>query len=202
MGVLLDYSGENVEYKGKTYRTDTSYDTVLLLQRLYDEENLDPGDKINQALKMLTRNRFKVWFLTDMEKAELLKKITQEKINLPPRPKVGKQQKLMDFEADSEYIYASFQQAYGIDLLKERGRLQWKRFCELLDGLPEKTKLREVMRIRAMEIPEPTRYNQKERQNIAELKAYYALPVKGVGGQKGLDMLFSTLEGVAIRGKK
>lgn len=197
MGVLLDYSGENVEYKGKTYRTNTSYDTVLLLQRLYDEENLDPGDKINQALKMITRNPFKVWLLTDMEKAELLKKITEEKINLPPRPKVGKQEKLIDFEADSEYIYASFQQAYGIDLLKERGKLQWKRFCELLDGLPEKTKLREVMRIRAMEVPEPTRYNQKERQNIMELKSYYALPVKGIGGQKGLNMLFSTLKEMA-----
>lgn len=197
MGVLLDYSSENIEYKGKAYRTDTSYDTVLLLQKLYDEENLDAGDKINQALKMLTRNRFKVWLLTDMEKAELLKKITEEKINLPPRPKVGKQEKLMDFEADSEYIYASFQQAYGIDLLKKRGKLQWKRFCELLDGLPEKTKLREVMRIRAMEVPEPTRYNQKERQNIMELKAYYALPAKGTGGQKGLDMLFSTLKEMA-----
>lgn len=197
MGVLLDFSGENVEYKGKMYKTNTSYDTVLLLQKLYDEENLDPGDKINQALKMLTKNPFKVWLLTDVEKAELLKKITEEKINLPPRPKVGKQQKLMDFEADSEYIYASFQQAYGIDLLKERGKLQWKRFCELLDGLPDKTKLREVMRIRAMDVPEPTKYNQKERQNIMELKAYYALPIKGVGGQKGLDMLFSTLEEMA-----
>ena len=197
MGVLLDFSGENVEYKGKMYKTNTSYDTVLLLQKLYDEENLDPGDKINQALKMLTKNPFKVWLLTDIEKAELLKKITEEKINLPPRPKVGKQQKLMDFEADSEYIYASFQQAYGIDLLKERGKLQWKRFCELLDGLPDKTKLREVMRIRAMDVPEPTKYNQKERQNIMELKAYYALPTKGVGGQKGLDMLFSTLEEMA-----
>lgn len=197
MGVLLDFSGENVEYKGKMYKTNTSYDTVLLLQKLYDEENLAPGDKINQALKMLTKNPFKVWLLTDIEKAELLKKITEEKINLPPRPKVGKQQKLMDFEADSEYIYASFQQAYGIDLLKERGKLQWKRFCELLDGLPDKTKLREVMRIRAMDVPEPTKYNQKERQNIMELKAYYALPIKGVGGQKGLDMLFSTLEEMA-----
>ena len=53
------------------------------------------------------------------------------------------------------------------------------------------------MRIRAMDVPEPTKYNQKERQNIMELKAYYALPIKGVGGQKGLDMLFSTLEEMA-----
>lgn len=197
MGVLLDFSGEKVVYKGKTYHTCTSYDTVLLLQKLYEEKNLDAGHKINQALKMLVKHPFKVWVLKDIEKAELLKKITKEKISLPERPRTGKQQKLMDFEADSEYIYASFRQAYGMDLLKERGKLQWRRFCELVDGLPEKTKLKEVMRIRAMEIPEPTRYNQKERQNIMELKAYYALPIKGEEEQNGLDMLFSTLEEMA-----
>ena len=199
MSVLTDNSGNYVEYKGRKIRVCASFDVVLLLQRLYQEENLEPGDKINQALKMLTRSPVRVWCLTEIEKAELLQKITDEMIKLPTRPKVGRQQKLMDFEADAEYIYASFRQAYGMNLEKEKGRLQWHRFCELLDGLPEGTKLREVMKIRAMDIPEPTKYNQKERQSIMELKSYYALPVKGGGGQEGLDMLFAALEGVAIR---
>ena len=106
----------------------------------------------------------------------------------------------MDFEADSDYIYASFKQAYGMDLIRERGKLGWRNFCELLDGLPDKTKLKEVMRIRAMEVPEPTKYNQKERQNIMELKAYYALPVKNTNSGNGLDMLFTTLERMAGNG--
>lgn len=197
METLLDYSCNSVEYKGKRYHVNVAFDTVLLIQKMYEEEILDASDKISQALKMLTRNRFKVWLLSDMEKAELLEKITREKIQLPKRPQVGPPRKLMDFEADGDYIYASFKQAYGMDLIRERGRLSWRRFCELLDGLPEKTKLKEVMRIRAMDIPEPTKYNQKERQNIMQLKAYYALPVKGNGGQNGLDMLFSTLERMA-----
>ena len=33
-----------------------------------------------------------------------------------------------------------------------------------------------------------------------ELKTYYALPVKGINGERGLDMLFSTLEGMAGHG--
>ena len=197
MGALLDYSGNSVNYNGKRYRVNVSYDTVLLVQRMYGEEMLDAGDKICMALKLLVRAPFKVWLLSDLEKAELLGVVMREKIQLPPRPVVGRPQKLMDFEADSDYIYASFKQAYGMDLIKERGRLTWRRFCDLLDGLPEKTKLKEVMRIRAMDVPEPTRYNQKERQNILELKAYYALPVSGSGGQAGLDRLFSTLEGMA-----
>lgn len=192
---------ERVVYKGKKYRVSTAFDTVLLLQELYAEQDLEAGDKITQALRMLVRSRFRLWLLSDMEKAELLEVITREKISLPQRPRVRKQQRLMDFDADREYIYASFKQVYHMDLYEERGRLSWKRFCELLDGLPDKTKLRQVMQIRAMDIPEPTRYNQKERQNIMELKAYYALPAKGGGGQKGLDMLFNALEGVAVREK-
>lgn len=200
MGILFDYSKDVVMFKGKKYCVNVAFDNVLLVYKLYEEEFLEPSDKIVQALKMLTRNPFKVWLLSDLEKVELLDQITKEKINLPKRPQIGQPQKLMDFEADSDYIYASFKQAYGMDLIKERGKLGWKNFCKLLDGLPDKTKLKEVMRIRAMDVPEPTKYNQKERQNIIELKAYYALPVKGTSGGNGLDMLFATLEGMAGHG--
>ncbi len=197
MGTLLEDVGNIVVFHGKRYRVDTAYDTVLLLQKLYGEKRLGAADKVAAALKLLVKNHWKVRLLSKMEQVRLLERITQEKIQLPRRPQVGPARKLLDFELDGDYIYASFRQAYGMDLHQERGRLQWRSFCQLLDGLPEKTKLREVMRIRAMDIPEPTRYNQKERQNIMQLKAYYALPVKGHGGQKGLDMLFSALERMA-----
>lgn len=200
MSVLLDYSKDTVIFKGKRYRINAAFDNVLLVYKLYEEELLEPREKILQALKMLTRNPFKLWLLSDMDKIELLDLITKEKINLPKRPRIGQPKKLMDFEADSDYIYASFKQAYGMDLMKERGKLGWKNFCKLLDGLPDKTKLKEVMRIRAMDVPEPTKYNQKERQNIMELKAYYALPVKGTNSGNGLDMLFTTLERMAGHG--
>ena len=200
MGILFDYSKDIVVFKGRKYRVNVAFDNVLLIYKMYEEEILEPGDKIIQALKMLTRNPFKVWLLSDMDKTELLERIMKEKINLPKRPQIGPPRKLMDFEADSDYIYASFKQAYGMDLIKERGSLGWKEFCKLLDGLPDKTKLKEVMRIRAMEVPEPTRYNQKERQNIMELKAYYALPIKGTKDGNGLETLFSTLERMAGNG--
>ena len=55
------------------------------------------------------------------------------------------------------------------------------------------------MRIRAMDVPEPNGHNQKEIQNIMELKSYYALPVEGGGGQSGLNALFAALEAEAMR---
>lgn len=197
METLLEISTGKVEYKGRKYRVNDAYDNVLLLQCLYEEEELDTGDKIRQALKLLVRNYWRVRLLNPWEQAELLQKITKEYIDMPKKSQTGTTVKLIDIRYDGSYIYASFKQAYGMDLLQERGHLSWHRFMDLLEGLPEKTKIKEVMKIRAMDLPEPTQYNQKEIRNMMELKSYYALPVKGGGGQEGLDMLFSTLERMA-----
>lgn len=55
------------------------------------------------------------------------------------------------------------------------------------------------MKIRSMEVPRYDGHNQKQIQEIQELKSYYALPVRGGGGQQGLDALFSALEAQAVR---
>lgn len=199
MGALFEMKRPAVLFKGKRYRLDLAYDVVLLVQQLYEEEDLENEDKINQALKLLVRSRFRVWLLNDLERAKLLEQITREHISSKRRARTSSHTKLMDFCYDEAYIYASFRQAYGIDLAEENGRLSWRKYIDLLDGLPDKTKLKEVMRIRAMEIPAPTRTNRKEIQNIMELKSYYALPVKGGGGQDGLNLLFDTLEKGAKR---
>ena len=104
---------------------------------------------------------------------------------------------ILDFEEDGEYIYASFMQDYGVDLIDMQGKLSWRKFIVLFDGLSEDTKIKRVMKIRSMELPAFTGKNQKQIQDILELKSYYALPVRGGGEQHGLDSLFSALEGMA-----
>ena len=199
MSILLGDDKPVVHFKEKWYRLDLSFDTVLLVHRLYEDECLDNEDKVNQALKLLVKSRFKLWLLGAYDCAKLLEEITRTHIAPKRRRKTSNCQKLMDFTYDADYIYASFRQAYGIDLVNECGRLSWHKFIDLLDGLPDKTKIKEVMRIRAMEVPTPTKTNRKEIQSIMELKSYYALPVKGGGGQEGLNLLFETLEKGAKR---
>ena len=135
--------------------------------------------------------------MTWQERSDLLQAIYEEKIQTRSRPRVGKQQKLFDFEDDGEYIYASFMQDYGIDLIEEQGRLPWNRFIALFQGLGADTKIKEVMRYRGMEIPKPNKSNQKEIQEIMELKTYYALGYQENNGAEGLEKLFTTLEGMA-----
>lgn len=196
MGFLTDQIESTVSLGRHKYKVNAAFNIVLDVQRLY-KEDLPDAVKIEQALRMLVQNCFRVWCLPLKNKSGLLQEVVKQHIDLPHRPPSKSNQRLVDFELDGEYIFASFYQDYGIDLEKEQGRLHWKKFIALFQGLSDKTKIKEIMRIRGMDIPEPTKYNQKERQNIIELKSYYALPVEGGGGQEGLDALFCALEGMA-----
>jgi len=197
MNMLTDELTPFVRYEGRRYRTCCSFDNVLEVQRMYKDTRLTDSEKAEQALVMLVYDRFKVWLLKPSQKVELLNQVFKEQIQLPKKPRIGRQMRTFDFALDSEYIYASFMQEYGMDLNQLQGKLHWKKFIALFQGLSDKTKIREIMKIRGMDVPAPTKYNQKEIQNIQELKSFYALPVEGGGGQQGLDALFATLERMA-----
>lgn len=52
------------------------------------------------------------------------------------------------FTQDAPAIYASFMEQYGIDLIKEQGKLHWDKFKALLDGLGPDTQFRRIVTIR------------------------------------------------------
>lgn len=200
MGVLTEIPNKKlITDKGKII-VNPAFDTVLEIQRLYKEEDLTDFEKIEQSLKMLVKNRWNLRLFSPGEKVKLMEEIGKVYIETKKRPQIRKSAlPVLDFEEDGDYIYASFMQDYGIDLIDQQGRLPWKKFIYLFNGLSSGTKIRQVMQIRSMEVPKYTGKNAKQIQEINELKSYYALPVKGGGGQSGLDLLFHTLEGMARR---
>ncbi|MZK16715.1 Gp15 family bacteriophage protein [Dorea longicatena] len=200
MGVLTDIPCNKVITDKSKFVINPAYDTVLEVQKLYKEDTLTEFEKIDQALKMLVRNKWNLRLLNPEEKQKLLSVITKRYVEVEKRPQIKKSPfPVLDFEKDGDYIYASFMQAYKIDLIEEQGRLPWKKFLYLFNGLPADTKIKQIMRIRQMPVPEYNGKNSKEIQEINEMKSYYALPVEGGGGQSGLDLLFHTLEGMAKR---
>lgn len=85
-----------------------------------------------------------------------------------------KQRAPYDIRYDGDYIYASFMQAYGIDLFDVQGELHWKKFNALLSGLPEGTKLMEVIKIRKWK---PQKGDSAEyKEEMRRLQKDYALP--------------------------
>lgn len=85
-----------------------------------------------------------------------------------------KQRAPYDIRYDGDYIYASFLQAYGIDLFDVQGQLHWKKFNALLSGLPEGTKFMEVIKIRKWK---PQKGDSAEyKEEMRRLQKDYALP--------------------------
>lgn len=198
MSVLTEIPDNRiVTDRGKIF-VNPAFDIVLEIQRLYREEGLTDYEKVEQALKMLVKNRWNLCLYSPGEQMKLLEQIGKQCIMTKRRPQIKQDPvPVLDFEEDGEYIYASFMQDYHIDLIDEQGRLPWKKFLFLFNGLSSETKIKQVMRIRSMELPKFNGKNAEQIQKINELKSYYALPVKGGGGQSGLDLLFRTLEGMA-----
>lgn len=179
------------KFKGKEIKLDLSFDIILDIQSLFKEE-IEDYEKINIAIEMLVVNNKKL-HLSNQEKIELFKYIQENFININKKKVKKEEKKILDFEADGEYIYSSFFMDYGIDLLEMQGKLDWRKFIALFQGLSEKTKIKEVMKIRAMKVPTPNKDNQEYIKNLMELKAFYSLDMPN-NLQEGLSRLFDTLE--------
>lgn len=198
MGYLTDIVDDRIYTAKGSIKVNVAFDVVLEIQKLFRETDLSDYDKVDQALRMLVVDKWNLRLFSMREKQELLEEISRKHIAVKKRPSINMTAvPVLDFEEDGDYIYASFMQDYHMDLIDEQGRLPWKKFLFLFNGLSSESKIKQVMHIRQMEIPAFDGKNQKQIQELQKLKSYYALPVRGGGGQNGLDLLFSTLEGMA-----
>lgn len=82
-----------------------------------------------------------------------------------------------DYQCDAPYIVAAFQQAYGIDLTREK--VHWFRFRALFAALPEDTLMAKIMSWRTMDLSE---YEGSMRDHYADLQERFALPAELRGG--------------------
>ena len=159
----LPYS---VEYGRKVYKLRPYYDRVLEAAATLKRQDISESDALNYSL----------WLLIDARNypcsLELLQAVFDTLIE-PVKRNDGSPRSI-DYEQDAALIYAAFQQAYGIDLREER-RLHWWKFQVLLAGLPSNTRLMEIVKIRTMPVPKPTKYNHEQIQEIMRLKALYKI---------------------------
>lgn len=193
-----------VMYEGKSYRLRTAFRRVLQCFRVMSDDLLDDMDKIGLCLALLLRpvSRRQAARLSAASRIRLFEAVFREYVDTGGK-KVGGE-KVLDFDQDAGLIYAAFAQCYGMDLLGRDSGLHWWKFAQLLGGLPEDTRLMQVVAIRTRPLPKPTKYNAEERQNLLRLKGLYRL--EETEGEKrrrlqdGLRKMAVLLEGMA-RGK-
>ena len=174
---------EAVEYQGETYQLEMSYAAYFAAAGCLSDDRLTERLRLETALEILVTDPHPV-------EVDLLRAILD--LIRDDRPK-STGPKTMDIEQDWPYICAAFQQAYGIDLYADKG-IHIMRFLALLRGIPEDTKLSEIVKIRATPIPAPTKYNQERIAELTRLKAFYALRGSEQDLQAGLAKLFNLLQ--------
>lgn len=100
--------------------------------------------------------------------------------------------KIFDFEQDAKYIYAAFMQAYNIDLFDIK-KLHWWKFISLFNGLPQNTKIMQIIDIRTKPIPQRTKYNNEYVTNLIKLKAEYQLKLSEEEREKEIQDFLGNL---------
>ena len=175
------------------YQLLLSFDRVLWVFDMWGNKEIPPQLKPNLALAKLTDDvTFKDMdtvealaiyadiFESHIQVTRAIDEVERYDIEgnvMPKKPKddlESDDKPLFSIKYDGEYIFSSFMQAYNIDLIEEQGKLHWQKFNALLAGLPDGTKLVEIMKIRAWR---PSKgESSKEKQKMRELQEQYALP--------------------------
>ena len=167
-----------------------SFDNVLRLFEMWRDEDVPEFVKPHFGIRILTGETLEDFTVEEM--SEVFNEVFEEHISLstvednhvkydlagnPMKTTAsnGKQEQApYDIRFDGDYIYASFLQAYGIDLFDVQGELHWKKFNALLSGLPEGTKFMEVIKIRKWK---PQKGDSAEyKDEMRRLQKDYALP--------------------------
>lgn len=190
---LYESFPERITVDGVTYRLSLSFDRVLRYFELFDNSELTASDIDDIGFEWLV---VKPRNASAVQKNKVLAKIRTEIICPPQRSLCTqkKQPRAVDFSYDADEIYSSFMQAYGIDLVKQRGKMHWCAFIALFRGLPEDTPIKQIMSIRTREMPAPTKNNAGYIQNLTNLKTLYALPSdKTESSSETLNRLFDFL---------
>lgn len=147
------------ELNGRTYEVDCSFDLVLDVFEMFDNEIMNNLEKMRTAVLMMTDEALDnpedivaVWEYIDEHFLKTKKERVVYDRHGNPMPVAKDEEediRLIDFEVDAQEIYASFVQAYNINLFDVQGRLTWIEFVALLNGLPTDTSISRIVQIRS-----------------------------------------------------
>ena len=164
-------------YQGKEYQIDLSFDNVIRMYNLLEDDTFQDVEKIVIA--------FEMFFGFEPKNAEFAMKAIDEITSYISKSAYGNDpvesdvvssevntQKLFSYTQDAGAIYASFKQQYNIDLIAEQGKMHWDVFKALFDGLDENTYFRKILDIRRKDVSD---LQGKELTSAIEAQNYYEL---------------------------
>ena len=183
------------KFKNKKYKLDLNYKNVLKAYNVLDDTILTDFEKAQVFIYIITKKAYR---LSQGDLMLFLDEIIKKYINTNFKANSKNNAKYVDFKEDENYIKSAFKQSYNIDLNTDF--LNWSDFISYFQGLPDDTKIREIMSIRARPLPKRTQYNGDEISSLIELKEFYALKSnkKEDNFKSEISNIFSILKNRAV----
>ena len=160
---------ETLDIDGVTYPVDTDFRVWIEFQTLLTSKASD-REKAERLCTMMERMGLPPGEATLDAMLVFYQAASTEKKSDSNRHRPA----AFDFQQDSEYIYAAFQGAYGIDLTA--ARLHWWMFKALFKALPADCELCRIMQYRTIDMKDVPKGQKRFYQ---EMKARYALTASG-----------------------
>lgn len=163
----------------KEYSFDMTFNNVLNFYELLENDNLKSFEKVSLAFDKFYIDDPAVEF-TYEQKSKAVEDIVDYLSQTPygnDEPEYqsntfSEPDKLFSYSQDAGAIYASFLMDYGIDLIKERGKMHYLTFRALLHGLSEKTHFQRILSVRSQTT---AGLEGDQLTNLLDLQSYYAL---------------------------
>lgn len=181
---LNDLLITSFSYNNREHAIDLSFDTVLDAFEVLEKKPLRENEKAEICLELLLDETFQgdeaieLWNYVFKEFIEIEQKKPIERDlegNIMPSRDEDEDndKRFIDLDQDAEHIYSSFQQAYGMNLYEQQGKLHWKEFQSLLNGLPSDTIMQRIIQIRMWKPSEGDSTEYKEE--MKKLQRIHAL---------------------------
>ena len=176
---LSEPLGNEFEYDNKIYHIDLAFDTVLRFYEMLDDQRLDDPEKIATAFEMFFNQPVKDANFAVIAFEQITKYISmkpygnddegedQQRVARDPR-------RLYSFKQDAEAIFASFYEQYGINLIREQGKLHWDEFKALFQGLGPNTYFQRIIDIRTKDTKD---LEGEQLSKVIQAQQFYELDV-------------------------
>lgn len=191
---------------GTEYSFDLSFDIVIKFYELLEDKNLKSFEKIIKAFDLFYFDDEAVAEHFTFEQKQTAIEEISNYIQKNPYGNISSNlensengpEKFYSYSQDAGAIYSSFLADYGIDLLKEKGRMHFITFKTLLFGLSESTHFQRILSIRSRSI---AGLEGEALTSLLELQEYYALDSEKTVNNLD-DQLGSMFDMLAAQAKK
>ena len=183
--LLTDELPRSVFIQDGTIEIDIKTDTLTALQCLSMVDNDDIPDAVRISCVIETILAEGEEILPDMY-LDAFSAILDYLKGFPVEGGTKSREPVFSYSQDHAYVVAGFRQAYGMSL-EDIHRTHWWEFQALLSGLPEGTRLSQIMRIRSMDID--PKASPAEKLRIQKAKSLVRIKKRKRKGESGFDVI-------------